>query len=689
MPLASAVDNFTAALGSGYTAGSGSVALAAGSGAILAAKLTAAGFPAISASAPLRVTLITAASYRTAAETLTILKVTGLSGDTLTGATAIEGTTDRDYAAADVAECRWTAGGVQEIQAAIGTAGAVASVAGRTGTVVLAEADVANLTADLGTLTTAVGARLVAASNLSDVANAGTARTNLGLGDTATLPLSQLDLRYAPASASGSPYVLQFPQATPCHVNHGLFWPRGGTAALGTGFFWDAWMKPIASLGGYLVSAGYGGSHELLWGFAPKATGNLWNGAASTSFAGTYTVADGEWIHAAILWDGANVYTFINGVCDGMTAWAGPRMPVGANNGLGNLYVMGSDHSNAFGALAALRGWDGALPVYGAATRTNAFIPERVFNGFDQNGLACDFLSDYTTPGGGPIPDRSPWGYPSNPGSSQRYWHHGERHAANNLTATGPGVGGGTFVFGTVMPTYAPDATCPYGQAHGSPLPAEAIPAPATVPSGAKIFDSFGRRNQTFAFQAAPTLGSTEGGSLGPLPWTTFSGAGTLGWGILQGSGVQLRTSPAGMYVPNNSADMDVRVSRDSPTLVGSGGATGLAFRVQDSANYWALARQNGLAFTSLTLYSVVAGAVTQVGAYTPAFANWTILRAVTSGTTITVYTDNGSGGWNTMATLTGQTALQSATGAGLATDAWASNAYTSSLARYRNFTVF
>jgi hypothetical protein len=56
--------------------------------------------------------------------------------------------------------------------------GAVTSVATRTGDVVLTEADIASLVADLA-------AKLVKASNLSDLANAGTARTNLGLGTAA------------------------------------------------------------------------------------------------------------------------------------------------------------------------------------------------------------------------------------------------------------------------------------------------------------------------------------------------------------------------------------------------------------------------------------------------------------------------------------------------------------------------
>ena len=53
---------------------------------------------------PTRVTVVTAGSYGTSAEVLTIFGVTGVSGDTLTISGPLEGTTDRGYAAGDYAE---------------------------------------------------------------------------------------------------------------------------------------------------------------------------------------------------------------------------------------------------------------------------------------------------------------------------------------------------------------------------------------------------------------------------------------------------------------------------------------------------------------------------------------------------------------------------------------------------------
>jgi hypothetical protein len=68
---------------------------------------------------PTRVTVVTAGSYGTSAEVLTIFGVTGVSGDTLTISGPLEGTTDRGYAAGDYADLRVTAGYVNDLNAAV------------------------------------------------------------------------------------------------------------------------------------------------------------------------------------------------------------------------------------------------------------------------------------------------------------------------------------------------------------------------------------------------------------------------------------------------------------------------------------------------------------------------------------------------------------------------------------------
>jgi hypothetical protein len=101
------VNNTYATLATGgHTSGSGSLVLTAGQGAQFGSTF------------PFRVTVVTAGTYGTTAETLTIFSVTGRSTDTLT-VSVVEGSTDRNYAAGDVVEMRWTAGEANLISTAI------------------------------------------------------------------------------------------------------------------------------------------------------------------------------------------------------------------------------------------------------------------------------------------------------------------------------------------------------------------------------------------------------------------------------------------------------------------------------------------------------------------------------------------------------------------------------------------
>ena len=100
-------NNVSTALAGNYTAGSGSLVLASGTGAAFGSVF------------PLTVTAITAATYGTPGEVLTIFNVTGRTSDTLTGVSATEGTTDRAYAIGDRVECRWTSGLAAVVETAV------------------------------------------------------------------------------------------------------------------------------------------------------------------------------------------------------------------------------------------------------------------------------------------------------------------------------------------------------------------------------------------------------------------------------------------------------------------------------------------------------------------------------------------------------------------------------------------
>ena len=101
--LANNVSGLT--LANAYTAGSGSFTLTSGGSM----------FPA----APCRMTVITAATYQTPAETLTIYEVTGIAGNVITVSGAIEGTTDRNYAVGDKVDLRLTAGSVNDLNTSL------------------------------------------------------------------------------------------------------------------------------------------------------------------------------------------------------------------------------------------------------------------------------------------------------------------------------------------------------------------------------------------------------------------------------------------------------------------------------------------------------------------------------------------------------------------------------------------
>jgi hypothetical protein len=482
--------------------------------------------------------------------------------------------------------------------------------------------------------------------------------------------------------ATDARYVLRFPGPL-AHVHHGRFWPDAG-AVLGE-FLWDAWL--INKGGSYFISDGYGGAHALLWGFGGESTamtGNVWNGSASQSFTGNYAPGPLEWVHLAVGLKGGNLYTYVNGVPDSISAFSGTRVAAAWGGGAGVLFVGGSDHLNWIGDLALVRGWDrGLCPL----TTETSFIPERFPSRFS-NGVPCDFYCDYTVKD---FPfDLSPAGAEMGNGYA---FHHGR--------LAHPNAGGSSAAYETdaypidyvisPLPAWVASTNCPYLRPLGETSPVEDVPAPAAVPGGALAFDSFGRANQTFAFQTAPSLGSTEGGSLGPLAWQTsrIQGQPTLGlFGILGGAAVNTNAAAySTAWVPVGTEDMDVRVTRQKSASLP--GQTGVAFRVVDANNYWSAyyITSGADAGGNVYLAKVVAGVISNVTNYAVGGGSWTVLRVVASGDTFTVYRDDGSGGWTQLGQATGITDHLTGEGAGISNN----NGFAvfSNLARWKNFTVF
>jgi hypothetical protein len=486
--------------------------------------------------------------------------------------------------------------------------------------------------------------------------------------------------------------VLDFPNPSPTvqvRVNHAAFWTPG--ANLGRNFYWDAWVAPRTS--GNLISDGFGVVHALRWGPILQEgqlvfQGELSTAAGPVAFAAAEGPAPGEWGHHAItLIEDATldslpptVFVYWNGICVGMTRFPVADRQAGiVGNGDGTLYAMGSLSGSLGGRLAAIRGLDQFSP-FAQRYPMWAFLPERTFSPWVRN-TPVDFLADYTHRAG-QIEDIAPLGYNGGTAAAPLRRHPGTFESLIPVADM------------PVLPQWVMDPEGPYGTVGQLPFNThQIVPTPASPPARALVFDSFGRAGQNFVWQQVPTLGQTEGGSLGPQAWK----AGIVGppevpapFGIINGRAVYLERQIGLAWVDVHSTDQDVRIDR---FRAGWGhGTTGIAFRVIDSKN-WSFFFADQLLTVrrseqpaQIFLGRIVAGLRKNDLTVTPATDNWTRIRVLASSAMVTVFVDDGRGGWTTLGSMADQVAPSGATGAGLAGAPSYPQAY--SLWRADNFTV-
>jgi hypothetical protein len=576
----------------------------------------------------------------------------------------------------------------------------VISVAGRTGDVVLDETDISGL------ITTLASKAPLSSPALIDTPTAPTAAPG-----TNTTQIATTAFVLANASTSNATYVAELSGINGSHISHGFFWPNGvpSPAELGV-FLHECWIAFTS--GGYWLSDGFGGGHP--GGLDGVATipgpfaGNLNDGTHANSFGGTYHVSLNEWVHRAYCMAGTVIYSFVNGICDGWVTYTQTggltRPTMNWDGGNGVLFIGGSNHQCAGCRIAAIRLFDrGYNPL--ASNPDKAFVPSRVFPSLVGNGTSvgdgfADFVAIYADR---TFQDRSPRGVShQSPGGTYdatlRTFHHGYPITAGENVNDRSGFSGLPIV-GT-LPTFVQDATCPFGRGYGDiTLPNWIVPTPLTPPVGCLSFDSFSRRPQTLAFDAVPTLGSTEAGSLGPLVWQTGITTGSLAtrpapFGIFQtlglGTAVNLESSPAVAWVPIGTANQDIRIKRD--LSIYASGQTCLAFRVQDKDNYWfaAIDVSSPSADHNLYIVKVVAGTMTFVaGGSVASHIAKPYVRIVANGTTITAYMSIDGVTWTSaLFTATSQTDLQTAQGAGIA-NLYFANAANGSLMRFKEWTAF
>ena len=580
----------------GYTAGSGSIALAIGTGQMFGST-----FPLVFS------------TFDAAGAAKGVYLCTGRAGDTLVGLALLSGV-DVDLPAGSLVSICWTAAHADQLATAVNALEQVLYT--------LAPLDSPPLTGVPTAPTAAPG------TNTTQLATCGFVLANAGATDPNT------------------PYVLRFPgPPAQSHVDcGGGFWDLADGTDVGT-CFWDAIFKPTGTGNGYLVSDGYGGAHMLLWGLGGTPggiTGNINTSAGASSFAGNYLVAQGEWCHHAVgIGDfvGRQVWTYVNGIPDGVCNLAGTRQTGGP---IGNLYIGGSDHINLAMDCAYIRGFDFNTNPWAGAPNLSFFPPR-----FTTIADRPHFLLPMNTPG--VLADLAPTGTIQTDGT----------YATHSGAARGLGAGGAIYDLGfpalshqgSGVPFWVADPNSPYCRPLGVGTfnTGETILAPLTPPGGCKVYDSFGRRNQTYWTDITPSIGQTEAGSLGPLTWSQdglyINPAADMpvSVGILQSQLVNLSCQRQGVaWVEIGDADFDLRIQGPMPGPCQPGCAGGV-FRLVDKDNWlgmftgpasWNDYSAGGqLSFLTCAAAAITTTATLTIGA---GLNGW--IRCVGSGTTLTFY---------------------------------------------------
>ncbi len=411
------------------------------------------------------------------------------------------------------------------------------------------------------------------------------------------------------APSSSAEWCLDFEEGSGQHVNHGKFHKQSPTDYGACAY--QAWVKAGAG-SAYVFSTGYGGHHEMLFGFgAVGATlslfGNVSDGTTITSFGSFQPFPAGQWRHIFVGYDGTSqIVTCLDGVPVGRTAYTSRRKTIGAGSE-GVLYIMGSDHSNAWGRVKGYMVDEDLCPY----TLGSVFRPQRVFrnaNRLDNEDtiLHPSLLIDC-----------------SGPPSEQLVDHSNGFEGQNHCGVLSVTVGAGTLG----------DHRAGWHELYRLPrwvrerLTRPAPTAAAAVPGGALFFDSFGGLDVTLAWQEALGLGTTEFGG------ATWQNAST--YGKLLGRAYNSAQNFAPAYIPTGMADHRVDVKRVDVSAYKTGDHVANV-RVQDASNHYRVIVD---ASNQLYLQSFIAGAGTtlQTGAFP---ANWTTLRVVAQGTTLSAYAD-------------------------------------------------
>lgn len=454
--------------------------------------------------------------------------------------------------------------------------------------------------------------------------------------------------------------ALHFDATKKHHVNCGQIYKSN--VSYNPNFFHEALMAAEYSLNnGYWFSDGYGAAHGGgLHGLADigggqyRLTGNIWNGVVSNPdhTTGDYLYYGKAQIYNVVFgYNGTHLYIFVDGVCAGIKAYTAVRLSSAATaNPTGASYIGGSEHNNYSGWIFWVRFFETALPV---ATLDGCFRPEllpRSDVGAGDTAFMMSFDEQKYI-----YEDKSDGFDNTNTAGARRKRHSGllSREAQTPSPVQFSGLGdifaGDNLGYSGSLKDFT-DANLPQYDDTLTLAPRPYTGAAPAVPAGLLAFDSFSRADQTMLFHALPSLGSTEGGSLGALPWGSGDGYFHT-WGILSGA--------AFTYHPNQNCELishaGLGVAREVSIDRLTNGTTGLPREGHEGASGLCYGYVNQGTRGVLTCgYNVAAAAMVielteTVGGefntiFTPASvtapANFTTITVKVEGTRRRVYTN-------------------------------------------------
>lgn len=377
----------------------------------------------------------------------------------------------------------------------------------------------------------------------------------------------------AAAVDEDAPWTLEFDGSN--HMDMGLVHP--GNFMLGDTCAIEWIAKKMPGANGYIYAPGFGGAHVLLCGFSSGNVNMRNAGGTETTlqFGFDYPVAEGEVVQQAIVFGAGGIWSYTNDFLDGYTAIpagyerfiiagsANKRSTMGASGG----------HSGQPMRIARFRLWDRACPIVTASLpfhqRWERLTEEAT--GFEVSSVnhECDiyypFWQRHTA-------DMSALGVQGRDGElcidgvTAVSGINGKKNGFLFHPSYGGEVQGtpGTFgiISGENYPRFVRDEDFKLSAAHTG-----VIPTASTMPSGARIWDSFKRSAQLFNKKERPTLGSTEGGTAGPLVWKQCKvHNGDLArrdfWGIMGGFAIPApRNFGCAAWVEDPSPPAKYRVS--------------------------------------------------------------------------------------------------------------------------------